>query len=209
MESLSKKSSLLKNTKKSIFLIFSNNLIKVIFLVLIFGMGIIDVHAQIPKSKKKILNPKINVPVKNPRIPLSNPFDNIAYRLKNGKCYDLVLTSIKLKARNRQHSSFEVETRYGNGSLSYVNNNEIKAVFDISLGYKNTRYGTRTLHTTLRLKKSGDKVIVDIRNSQFNYLIYGAKIEKKKNGYFITVEKDDNHTTTSFTFAIYRTDCLI
>ena len=48
------------------------------------------------------------------------------YRLKNGKCYDLVLTSIKLKARSRQHSSFEVETRYGRGSLSYVNKKKIE-----------------------------------------------------------------------------------
>ena len=77
---------------------------------MIFGTSTLNIHAQIPKSKKKILNPKINVPIKNPRIPLSNPFDN----------------TIRLKARNRQHSSFEVETRYGRGSLSYVNKKKIE-----------------------------------------------------------------------------------
>lgn len=76
------------------------------------------------------------------------------------------------------------------------------------MGIKQTRY-QQTVETTVRISKDRENAKIDIRNSSYYHLIYDAKIVKKENGYFITVEKNMKIKTVSFTFAIFKTPCLI
>lgn len=146
-----------------------------------------------------------------PRISLpssaTNTFDNILSNLGHGICYEIAMVSLELDTKNIRHNSFNVETRHGKGFLS-KDGNEIKAIFPLQMGIKQTRY-QQTVETTVRISKDRNNAKIDIRNSVFYHLFYDVKIVKKKNGYFITVEKNMGIKTVSFTFAIYRTPCLI
>lgn len=168
-------------------------------LLAIFVLSTATAHAQITKPKVK---PKVNVPVKLP-----TAFDKIMYNLNNGVCYEVALVSLQLNAQNTQHTAFGTEARYGRGSL-IKSGSELKSVFPLEIGIRQTRY-QKTEETTLRLKKTGKTVTIDIRNRQYYHLIYNVKIVKKKNGYWLMAERDTLGETVLFTFAIYRTACLI
>ncbi len=180
--------------------------LKTIVLTLLFSLSIIAIQAQITK-------PNLNKPKIKPRITttkplrLLTPFDEIISDIKKGKCFEIVQTSLQLNARNQAHISFHQETRHGKGFLE-LNGKELKAIFPLQIGVKQTSY-QRDLQTTVRIKKEGKGITIDIRNTQYFHLLRNIKIVKKKNGYYITAEKDDNNMTVSFTFAIYRTACLI
>ncbi|AKA34513.1 hypothetical protein [Flagellimonas lutaonensis] len=167
--------------------------------ILLLGFGMGTVRSQITQPKVK---PKVNLPVKLP-----TAFDKIMYDLDHGTCYEIAVVSLQLNARNQQRTSFGKEARYGLGSL-FKSGNELKSVLPLEIGIKQTPH-QRTVQTTVRLKKNGKTVTLDIRNSQYYHLIYDVKIIKKKNGYWLMAEKDHNNETVSFIFAIYKTDCLI
>jgi len=177
---------------------------KTMFLLLLMSIIITNVQGQVIKPTLK----KPFKPLTRTHFRLPTPFEEIAQGLKQGKCYGVVLTSLYLSVRNREHTLFNKETRHGFGSLVRINDNELKVVLPLQLGVRGTG-AVNSLETTLRLKKRGNTVAVEIRNSQYFYLIHNAKIVKKKNGYFITIENDTNNMTISFTFSIFRTDCLI
>ncbi|WOD43518.1 hypothetical protein [Hwangdonia lutea] len=168
--------------------------------VLIIILNTIAVQAQITKPKVK---PKITAPVNLP-----TAFDKIMYNLNNGVCYEIALVSLQLNAKNSQHTSFGTEARYGLGNLTNNSRNELKSVFPLDIGIKQTA-AQNTLQTTVRLKKTGKTVTLDIRNRQYYHLIYKVKIVKKKNGYWLIAERNALSETVLFTFAIYRTACLI
>ncbi len=179
-------------------------LLKITILTLFLGLGITNMQAQ-------IRNTNLNKPKIKPRISLpsyvTSTFDKIMYDLDHGICYKVAMVSLELDTKNVNHNSFNVETRHGKGFL-VKDGNELKAIFPLQMGIKQTRY-QQTVETTLRISKDRNNAKIDIRNSVYYHLIYDAKIVKKKNGYFINVEKNTSIKTVSFTFAIYKTPCLI
>jgi len=180
--------------------------LKTAVLTLLFCLSMVAMQAQItkPNLNKNKIKPRITT---TKPLWLLTPFDEIINDLKNGKCFEIVQTSLQLNARNQAHTSFHQETRHGKGFLE-LNGKELKAVFPLQIGLKQTGY-QRTLQTTVRINKEGKGVTIDIRNTQYFHLLRNAKIIKKKNGYYITTERNDNNMTISFTFAIYKTSCLI
>ncbi|WP_435623332.1 hypothetical protein [Flagellimonas sp.] len=172
---------------------------KIIIPLLIIFSGTCVLHAQIGKPKVK---PKVSIPVGLP-----TTFDEIVNDLSNGRCHELVVASVQLNARNRQHTAFHREVRYGSGTV-VKRGKYLEIVFPLQIGIKQAST-QRTLTTTIKIKKQGKKVSLDIRNSQYYHLFYNVEIIKKNNGYFITVEKDFDSETVSFTFAIHRAACLI
>lgn len=180
-------------------------LLKTILPILIISLSTIAMQAQVTK-------PDLNKPRVKPRVTtkpykLLTPFEEIMRDLNQGKCFELVQTSLQLNARNRAHTSYHQETRHGKGFLE-KSGKELKTVFPLQIGLKQTRY-QGSLQTTIRIKNEGKGITIDIRNSQYYHLLRNIKIVKKKNGYYITTDRDDNNMTVSFTFAIYRTACLI
>jgi hypothetical protein len=179
---------------------------KIILFILLFGVSTNNIQAQI--TSPKLAKPKISKRV-NPNLQfrISTPFDKIMNDINAGVCYEIAMVSLELDTRNTQHDSFNIESRHGKGFLVKVGN-ELKAIFPLKMGIKQTRY-QQAVETTIRISKDRNNAKIDIRNSSYYHLIYDAKIIKKKNGYFITVEKNMSIKTVSFTFAIYRTPCLI
>lgn len=180
--------------------------LKIIIILLFFGFSLNGLQAQI--TSPKLTKPKISNSI-NPTVSLTlaTPFDKIMNDLNSGVCYEIAMVSLELDARNTQHDSFNTESRYGKGFL-VKDGNELKAIFPLEMGIKQTRY-QQTVETTVRISKDRENAKIDIRNSSYYHLIYDAKIVKKENGYFITVEKNMNIKTVSFTFAIFKTPCLI
>tara|TARA_R110000868_G_scaffold68570_1_gene202710 strand:- start:8592 stop:9140 length:549 start_codon:yes stop_codon:yes gene_type:complete len=174
--------------------------IAIVFIVL----GTMTIQAQItkPNLNKPKIKPKVTSPVSLP-----TAFDEIINGLNNGLCYEIAVVSLQLNTQNSQHTSFGTEARYGLGSVN-KDGNALKSVFPLEIGIKQTP-SQNTVQTTVRLKKTGNTVTLDIRNSQYYHLIYNVKIVKKKNGYWLLAERDENGETVLFTFAIYRTACLI
>ena len=182
-----------------------SKILKTTVLTLFFGLSMITIQAQVTKPNLK--KPKLKPRVTTKPYKLLTPFEELTKDLNQGKCFEIVQTSLQLNARNQAHSAFHEETRHGKGFLE-KNGKELKAVFSLQIGLKQTRY-QGTLQTTVRIKKEGKGVVIDIRNSQYFHLLRNVKIVKKKNGYYITTERNDNNMTVSFTFAIYKTACLI
>lgn len=180
--------------------------LKIIIIILFFGFSLNRLQAQI--TSPKLAKPKISNRI-NPTIPLTlaTPFDKIMNDINSGVCYEIAMVSLELDTRNTQHDSFNTESRHGKGFLVKIGN-ELKAIFPLEMGIKQTKY-QQTVETTVRISKDRKNARIDLRNSSYYHLFYDAKIVKKKNGYFITVEKNMNIKTVSFTFAIYRTPCLI
>ena len=172
---------------------------KLLTLLFIVFLGTISVHSQINKPK---VTPNISSP-----IGLPTTFDEIVNDLSKGRCYELVVASVQLNARNRQHTAFHREVRYGSGTV-VKRGKDLQITLPMQIGIKQTST-QRTLTTTIKIKKQGKKASLDIRNSQYRHLFYSVNIVKKNNGYFITVEKDFDNETVSFTFAIHRAACLI
>ena len=180
--------------------------LNVIMLMLLFSLGCIAIKAQVkkPDLNKSKVKPRITT---TKPLRLLSPFDEIMRDLNQGKCFELVQTSLQLNARNSTHTSFHQETRHGKGFLEKTGK-ELKVVFPLEIGLKQTRHQS-TLQTTIRIKKEGRGITIDIRNSQYYHLLRNVEIVKKKNGYYITAGRNENSMTVSFTFAIYRTACLI
>ena len=176
------------------------------FLIILLIGGVINFQAQIskPYQKKSKLKPIIHQPLYTSG---SSAFEKIIKDIDNGVCYGVAMVSLQVDPKDVYHNSFNIETRHGKGFLE-KDGQELKAVFPLYMGLKQTRH-QQTVQTTLRINKDKKNARLDIRNPVYYHLFYNVKIIKKKNGYFITVEKNYNSSTVSFTFAIYKVPCLI
>lgn len=177
-----------------------------LYFLIIACLGLITFSTQAQITKTPINKPKINTGV-TPPVNLPTPFDEIVRDLNNGKCYSIALTSLQLNPLNTAKSNHNAETRHGVGALKKDGKN-LTATFNIEAGI-NENGSRRILSTTLKLRKSSSGIVLDIRNPQYYHLIYELTLVKKKNGYYLIAERDENSATVSFTLAIFRTECLI
>jgi len=175
-----------------------------LFLITCICLTSFTTQAQITKTP--ITKPKIYTGVSSP-VGLPTPFDEIIRDLDKGKCFSIAITSIQLNPLNTAKSNHNAETRHGIGALKKDGKNLV-ATFNIEAGI-NENSSRHVLSTTLKIRKSRSGIVLDIRNPQYYHLIYELTLVKKKNGYYLIAERDENSATVSFTLAIFRTECLI
>jgi hypothetical protein len=177
--------------------------IKTTVLTLFLGLSISFIQAQITK-------PKYQKPKFNPTFQLgtATPFDEIMNALNKGKCYKIAVVSLQLNKKNIHENSYNVETHHGKGFIQ-KEGNDLKSVFPLLIGLKQTRYQKNRVNTTIKISKSGNGMRIDFRNENNYYLFYVDKIEKNKTGYFMITGQDKSSQTISFTIAIFETPCLI
>lgn len=178
------------------------------FLQLLFvvGFGLLSLPAQAQITGSKIKSPTLNTGVTSP-VGLPDSFDEVLNGLRNGQCYSLALTSLQLVPVNSTKKDHKVETRHGVSELKADGKNLITTI-NLQAGL-NENGSRRVLNTTIKLRKSSSGLVLDIRNASYYHLIYELTLVKKKNGYYLIAERDENGLTVSFTLAIFKTVCLI
>ncbi|MBT8290092.1 MAG: hypothetical protein KJO93_04615 [Muriicola sp.] len=167
---------------------------------------LIAIPAQAQISNTPIRRPNINTGVSSP-VALPDSYDEIIRDLNNGKCYSIALNSLQLNPTSSAKTNHNAELRYGIGAIKKDGNNLI-ATINIEAGV-NENGSRRVLRTTVKLRKSRSGITLDIRNGQYYHLIHQLQLVKKKNGYYLSAERDEASSTVSFTLAIFRTTCLI
>jgi len=172
--------------------------------VLSFCMLAPATQAQI--SNTPIRRPNINTGVSSP-VALPDSYDEIIRDLNNGKCFSIALNSLQLNPTSSAKTDHNAELRYGIGAIKKDGNNLI-ATINIEAGV-NENGSRRVLRTTVKLRKSRSGITLDIRNGQYYHLIHQLQLVKKKNGYYLSAERDEASSTVSFTLAIFKTTCLI
>jgi len=171
----------------------------------IIGLMTISIKAQI--SSTPVKRPSVNTGITTKPISLPTPYEEIIRDLDQGKCFEIVVTSLQLNRRNTPNTLYNVETRHGIGALK-KEGKVLKTTLSLVVGINQNRT-PRALSTKVKLTSKRSGISLDIRNGQYYHLLYNLKIVKKKNGYFISAERDENSQTVSFTFAIIRAECLI
>ncbi|WP_445381336.1 hypothetical protein [Robiginitalea sp. IMCC43444] len=175
-----------------------------LFLIAFVYLTTFASHGQITKTKVK--SPSLNTGVSSP-VGLPDTFDEVINGLKTGQCFNIALTSLQLNPTSTAKKDYKVETRHGAGALK-IDGKNLVATFNIEAGL-NENGSRRVLSTTLKLRKSSSGLVMDIRNSQYYHLIYELTLVKKKNGYYLIAERDENSMTVAFTLSIFKTTCLI